>query len=181
MTNKMLNTSTLIAAVLLIGGCGTQIRLKSSKSFTAQTVRLHSWEDRCKLQAYFDSAPPRNAVLFETGSYAVGPDGKKREVGTTTHRIEHKRQVRKLRSLLSRYFAGVPAVAQRDSFTVTVSYYRYCGKTRMIRGSQIRLDAGGRTALLAYHPCIGEYLLNRDLYATRHLHVETKYASQSRK
>ncbi len=48
----------------------------------------------------------------------------------------------------------------------------------MVLGSEIRLDAGGRTALLAYHPCIGEYLLNRDLYATGRLHVETELASR---
>jgi hypothetical protein len=123
-----------------------------------------------------DVQPPPNDVVIEAGGMGFGPDVLRREVGTTTHRIFHKRQRRMVHHLLRRYYRAVPDVARQASFTVTVQYYRYCGKARMVRGSEIRIDAGGRTALLEYHPCIGEYLLNRDLYATRRLHVETELA-----
>ena len=159
-------------------GCGNQIKLRKNQEFTPQRVRLYSWQDRCKLQSWFDSQPPANDVVLEAGGPGYGPDGVRRELGRTTHRIAHKRQKAMLRSLLRRYYQVVPAVAQMPSFTVTVEYYRYCGKARMVRNSEIRMDAGGRTALLAYHPCIGEFLLNSDLYATRRLHVETELASR---
>jgi len=178
MTRKMLIVATLIAAGLSVTGCGNQIQLLRSQEFTAQQVRLYSWEDRCNLQSWFDSKPPANDVVIEAGTVGIGPDGKRREVGTTTHRVLHKRQRRMVRDLLARYYRVVPAVARGARFTVTVGYYRYCGKARMVRGSEIRIDAGGRTALLEYHPCLGEYLLNGDLYATRRLHVENELASR---
>lgn len=186
MTRKTLITATLLTATLvtaglMVTGCGSQVQLKKPQEFTAQKVRLYSWEDRCSLQSWFDTQPPSNDVVIEAGSWGYGPGGQRREVGSTTHRIFHKRQRRMLRHLLKRYYRVVPAVARKASFTVTVVYYRYCGKTRMVRGSEIRIDAGGRTALLEYHPCIGEYLLNQDLYATRRLHVETEFASRHRK
>lgn len=178
MFHKTLIIATLLGAGLGITGCADQIQLKKSRSFTAHQVRLYSWEDRCKLQPWFDSQPPSNDMLIEAGGVGIGPEGNRREVGSTTHRITHKRQQRMVRDLLRRYYRVLPDVALRESFTITVRYYRYCGKARMVRGSEIRIDAGGRTALLDYHPCVGEYLLNRDLYASRRLHVETKIASR---
>lgn len=178
MTRKTLITATLLTAGLAIAGCGSQIQLKKSQEFTAQKVRLYSWEDRCNLQSWFDTKPPPNDVVIEAGAAGFGPDGKRLEVGTTTHRIFHKRQRRMFHHLLKRYYRVLPDVARKASFTVTVEYYRYCGKARFVRGSEIRIDAGGRTALLEYHPCVGEYLLNGDLYATRRLHVETELASR---
>ncbi len=178
MSSTNLITATLLTTVLVVSGCGDQIRLKTPNSFSPKKVRLYSWEDRCGLQTWFDAMPPANDVLIEAGYTRIGRGGRANEVGSTTHRISNKRQQRMLRRLLKRYYGTMPQVAQQASFTVTVQYYRYCGKARLVLGSEIRIDAGGRTALLAYHPCIGEYLLNRDLYRTRRLHVETRLASR---
>jgi hypothetical protein len=168
-----------VLCVAMLAGCGTQMSLKSPTSFTPKQVRLYSWEDKCKLQSYFDSKPKSNTMLMEAGYALATRSGKAQEVGSTTYRIGDPQQRKMFKQLLGRYYRSVPNIAQTPSFTVTVSYYRYCGRARMIIGSTVRLDAGGRTAMLDYHPCVGEYLLNGDLYRTRRTHVDTVVASTS--
>ena len=89
------------------------------------------------------------------------------EVGAITYRIIHPVQKRKFRELLRRYYRRVPRIAFNRRFQVTVAYYRYCGKPRMMRGSPVVVTAGRELTEMAYHPCVGAYLLDRDVYKTR--------------
>ncbi len=178
MSLHSINKLSMVLCFAFLAGCGSQVSLKTPSSFTPKQVRLYSWEDKCGLQSYFDSKPKPNAMLFEVGYGNAMRGGKMQELGSTTYRIRDPRQRSMFKQILRRYYRTVPEIAHNASFTVTVNYYRYCGKARMTTGSAVRLDAGGRTATLAYHPCVGEYLLNGDLYLTRRNHVDTVVASK---
>jgi hypothetical protein len=147
--------------------CGPQVRLQRPRSFSAEDVKLALWYDRCELQGFFRSDPPPNRVLEQRGWTERIAAGFVRQRGYLTLRIEHERQRRRFRALLRRYYRGSPAVPRAAQYDVTVGYVRACKKPRMLRGSYVRVRAAGQEQTLAYHPCLAQYLLNRDLYQTR--------------
>ena len=164
----------------LTAGCGQTIQLKDPTRFTVKKVRLIQWHDRCGLQSYFNGNPPRSLQVQEVTQVSRTVAGRVQEVGQITKQIVAPKALRWFRRLLEQYYQGHPALSPLWDIQVTVDYYRYCGKPRMTVGSTITLRSGGRTMELAYHPCVGEFLLNRDIYATRHLHVDTAVAGKQR-
>jgi len=156
------------AMVLLLGAaCAPEVQLKRPHRFSSQDVKLTLWSDRCGLQSFFDANPPPNQIVYERGWTERIAPGRARERGVITVRVTEPRQRRQLRSLLARYYRASGSLLAAPSYEVTLSYVRICDRPRMMAGSPVTVRAGGETLSLAYHPCVGEYLLNRDLYEFR--------------
>lgn len=155
--------------------CGSTVGLQKPTRFTVNNVRDVSWNDRCNLQAFFDQAPPKNELVSER-SYSVPHGRSTQERGTVTIGVRHPVQQAALRRILRRYYKKVPKSVFVPGFHIEVGYYRYCGRLRMLVGSSIVIRTPTSEHHLAYHPCVGELLLNRDLYAFRARHLLQRLA-----
>ena len=51
------------------------------------------------------------------------------------------------------------------------SYLVWAGLAVLLIGSAVELRSGDQVVRLAYHPCMGAYLLNRDIYRKRRMLV----------
>lgn len=174
---------TLVFPLLAACQPGLALRLKTPERFPAEVSRTFLWEDRCGLQEHFDLPLPPHELVSETGIEVSVPGQAKGEQGTTVHRIRHPVQRLMLARLLERYYASAPSLSGHRVVEVQLGYYRYCGMARPLVGSQVRLRLGEQSFTLDYHPCIGEFLLNGDLYAFRRGLLddgELRVASQSR-
>lgn len=150
--------------------CAPDVTLRRPTSFTPEQVKLTLWQDRCGLQTFFDARPFHNMVVEDRGWTEVIAPGVVQQRGVITVRVSDAQQRRQLRALLARYYRASPAAAVlwgASSYDVTVNYVRMCDRPRMARGSTVTIQVGPNKVDLAYHPCMGEYLLNRDLYRTR--------------
>lgn len=160
--------SVLTGLLLSVGwGCAPDVPLRHPHRFTRQDTKMTLWSDRCSLQSFFDADPPRNQIVSERGWTERIAPGRYRERGVITVRVTDPRQRRQLRSLLARYYRLPPSLVSADAYEVTLSTVRICGRPRMMRDSPVTVRVAGKTLDLAFHPCMGEYLLNRDLYRFR--------------
>ena len=159
---------------LMASACTPAIQLREPTTFTVDVVRDVSWSDRCDLQSFFDRKPPPNFLVSEVGwTRKVG--SKREERGQLSYQVNHPIQQEMLRKILRRYYRRIPESASKIGFHIEVGYYRYCGKTRMLVGSPIVIRTPTTEHRLSYHPCVGEYLLNGDLYHFRSKHLLRQY------
>lgn len=171
-TRRAWTVGGLCACGLVLLACGPQVPLRQPRDFSAREAKLALWHDRCELQGFFDANPPHNPVVQERAwSEQIAP-GVVQSRGYVTVRIAHPTQRRRFRRLLRRYYRQAPPVPRAAHYDVTVPTTRPCNKPRMRRGALARVRAGLRELTLAYHPCLAQYLLDRDLYETRAQLVE---------
>ncbi len=174
----------LLACVAIhTAACAPDVALKAPHHFTDEAVKLALWNDRCDLQSFFDSKPAYNMVVQDQGWTERLVNGHLMDRGIITVRVSDRRQLRMFRSLLKRYYRTTPLIRNAKSYDVTVRYVRYCTTPRMATGSRVWVRVGDQEVSLAYHPCMGNFLLNRDLYRTRAALVakgtiETRVASK---
>ncbi len=157
---------------LVLLSCGPQVPLRQPRDFSTREVKLALWHDRCELQGFFEADPPDNPVIEERAWSEQIMPGVIRSRGYVTVRIAHPTQRRRFRQLLRRYYRRSPSVPHAAHYDVTVPTTRPCNKPRMRRDALARVQAGPRELTLAYHPCLAQYLLDRDLYETRAQLVE---------
>ncbi|MFH2005891.1 MAG: hypothetical protein ABI333_04800 [bacterium] len=170
--------ATLLGAAIFgvaVTACSPAIQLREPTTFTVKKVRDVSWNDRCNLQPFFDQKPSPNTLVSEVSRSAfIGSSREER--GQVTYQVAHPLQQAMLWKILRRYYRDAPSTASRIGVQIEVGYYRYCGKTRMLVGSPIVIRTPTTEHRLAYHPCVGEYLLNGDLYRFRSKHLLPRYA-----
>lgn len=183
MCSASVSRFALVAGMALIGGlssaCGPTVPLKKTTQFKPQHIRTLYVEDVCRLQEWFDKKPAPNRMLTQVGVESKDKDGHLQEYGTTSYRVTDSRQQGMFMMLLRRFYRYIPTIAMKRSFDVSLAFYRVSGKVRMQPGTTITLSADGRTTELAYHPCIGEFLLSRDLYRSRKRYVVSTVIAES--
>jgi len=158
----------LVCSLAQLVGCSAQtVALRSPERFTVAEVRRLGWDDRCGLQKFFEQEPPPNReLLVRTSAELLGPQADTQR-GQITYEVSDPQQRQMLRALVSRLYGKVQAIENASRLEVTVDFYTYCRKPRMLVDSSITVRAAGQQVRLAYHPCVGELLLNGDIYRAR--------------
>ena len=162
----------LALVTLALAACQPGLALKRSQRFKPEVSKTVLWEDRCSLQSHFDLPLPPHEVISETESAVHMRGGKMQTRGTSSLRIRHPLHRDMLSRLLRRYYVNPPSLRGISEVQVRVGYYRYCASPRPLVGGAVELRIGQRWLTLAYHPCMGEFLLNGDLYAFRRKMIE---------
>lgn len=111
--------------------------------------------------------PPPNLELFLQTTATGALDRGGSDTGQVTYEVTDPRQLAMLRRLVSRLYGSVPALENADRVEVTIDFYSYCQKLRMPVDAEILVRAQGRTLGFSEHPCVGEFLLNADIYRIR--------------
>jgi hypothetical protein len=169
MKTRTRSVTLLVCSLASLAACAPPVvRLRTPKQFTVAEVRRIGWDDRCGLQGFFDQAPPPNRKLqVRTGNEGIAPAAGAPH-GQITYEVAEARQRTMFQSMIRRLYGHLPAVEASDRLEVTVDFYTFCNKPRMLVDSSITVRAAGQQLRLAYHPCVGELLLNGDIYRERH-------------
>jgi hypothetical protein len=169
--------SAVVSAAFL--SCGPASR----RDLSRVPQRQISFDDQCRLQAYFDQRNASGArpfrVIEETQNSSemtlpdelTGEDRTRRvELGVGLYQLSDRPARRRLQLMLEEEFSGVPdlGLLRRDARVRIHAHWWVSGSVRRLlpeRGIEITGPAG--TATLPFNPCVGEFLFGAEVYAMR--------------
>ncbi|MFH2005789.1 MAG: hypothetical protein ABI333_04290 [bacterium] len=172
----------LLPTLLLFTGCAPFVSLQKDEVFTAKKVKALQFDDACRLQSYFDKKPPDLLVMDER---TAGQANANLEAGEVTLEIAKGPQLTKLGQILKRFYADVPPELLTSRLILSTSFVRRVsskktkdkqgkpvarraiGVTLLPKDAKITVRVGDDRFVLAYHPCVGEFLFGRLTYKLR--------------
>jgi hypothetical protein len=177
---RVLHRSALFCLILsaTVPSCGPA----SKRDLSQIPQRQISFDDLCRLQAYFDQrnhSPARAfRVIDETQSTiettVVEDDGRQRtrtvEVGTGEYEITDRPARRRLQQLLDEEYDRVPdlGLLQRGArVRVRVRFWLSNAVRRLVPESPITITGPLGSASIPFNPCVGEFLFGSEVYRMR--------------
>ena len=169
MTAIVLRRPVIIIPLLLClaasaPSCGPVLR--ASESFTPERVREIKYNDRCQLQPYFDTKPPK---LARHSELIVSEDLRQGLVhGQVTFQLVDPIQRQAFIQLLDRQYQRLPQLNPDAPVVATVPFLRRKGRNEHLPiNAEVQVEAGERHFWLPYSPCVSAFFYGRGYYGMR--------------
>lgn len=177
---RALHRSALFGSVVAaaVASCGPA----SKRDLSQVPQRQISFDDQCRLQAYFDqrnNSPARAFRVIDETQSAVemtveDDDGRQRtrtvEVGTGEYEITDRPARRRLQQLIDEEYDRVAdlGLMQRGAHVrVRVRYWLSNSVRRLVPENTITITGPLASATIPFNPCVGEFLFGNDVYRMR--------------
>lgn len=172
-----------LATTAAIASCGPA----SKRDLSQVPQRQISFDDQCRLQAYFDqrnNSPARAFRVIDETQSAIDmtveeDDGRERrrsvEVGSGEYEITDRPARRRLQQLIDDEYNNVPdlGLMQRGAHVrVRVRYWVSSSVRRLVPANMITITGPLATVSIPFNPCVGEFLFGSQVYAMRRRFID---------
>jgi hypothetical protein len=182
---RALYCSALFCSVFsaTVASCGPA----SKRDLSQVPQRQISFDDQCRLQAYFDqrnNSPARAFRVIDETQSAIemtveDDDGRQRtrtvEVGTGEYEISDRPARRRLQQLIDEEYDRVPdlGLMQRGAHVrVRVRYWLSNSVRRLVPASLVTITGPSGSASIPFNPCVGEFLFGSEVYRMRRRFID---------